>query len=310
MSKNGILPKSKIEAIRFNRYRGDHYGSFHWIDYWPRRLAQAVISGTLGDKTILGLFAFLIGNGMQPDAAKMLVCKEVNGDPTLCNKVKWLHKGVTEGYNFGTYWDIDTQSTMNVKDSIIPATYYKKKKAEPQYIPAREKYVPYKKGDYNRTKQSDLDDDYEDLIDEDLEPYYPVRPNQVSRYTRPANRPRAASAPRGYGQNNVDRWIAEDEQRAAGQVPQRRVSEYIRNGKIAHDLYEFRGPAQQLPLNLEDGIVPYKPLVNDSVRRIASKSIYNRNVVKPDAKKSERDLEDEELNPFFDQKFDDEYHGR
>jgi len=297
MSKNGILPKSKIQAIRFNRYRGNNYQWF-WIDYWPRRLAQAVIEGTLGDKTILGLFAFLIGNGMEPDAAKDMICKEVNYDPALCNKVKWLRKGVDTGYDFGQYWDLDIQSTLDVKDSIIPPKYWQKKKAEPQYIPTREKYQPRYKHQ-GKFKQEDLDD-YEDLIDGDLEP---VWPQPKPRYNKP----------RGYGQNTIDKWIEEDmSSEGASRVPQRRVSEYIRNGKVAHDLFEFRGPPQRLPLNFEEGIVRApKPLVNDSVRRIASKSIYNRNVKKPDAKKSELDLEEEmDINPFFDQEFDDKYHGR
>jgi len=164
MEKNRILPKTKIEAIRFNRYRG-HKWDWIWIDYWPERLAEAIIKGKLGDKTILGLWVFLMGNGMHQMDIRRLIDKETNGNIHLMNKVKYLEKNLFEKkFDFGTYWDVNLQKKIRMVDSVVPPRV-EPKKVVYRYIKPKFVYEGANAVVTDRFRQEDLADVFELISD-------------------------------------------------------------------------------------------------------------------------------------------------
>lgn len=78
MENNGILPKSRLEAMRYNRYKGYKW-DWYPIHVWPRRLATAVVTGKWNKDLELGLFVFLVGNGMEPAKARDVLLENVSG---------------------------------------------------------------------------------------------------------------------------------------------------------------------------------------------------------------------------------------
>ncbi|AXH74584.1 MAG: hypothetical protein [Cressdnaviricota sp.] len=168
MEFNGILPTTQIQAIRFNKYRGRKW-DWYPIDYWPRRLASAVINGRFSKDLTLGMFVFLVGNGMDPRQARDTIIREVNGDPELVRKVKYIETKVSDpDMKWGTFFDLKNQRVTDAVYASFKPIGIKKV----DYGKFTTKYVSninrdpkgYKWVDTKRFKQSDLDDiDVDDM---------------------------------------------------------------------------------------------------------------------------------------------------
>ncbi|AXH75178.1 MAG: hypothetical protein [Cressdnaviricota sp.] len=134
MQTNGILPKSQVQGIRFNRYRGRKW-DWYPIDTWPRRLAEAVVLGRFTNHLVLGLFAFLIGNGMEPKKARDLILREVDGNQDRMAQIKYMEKNFrTANLGLGNYWDMIERAYIPVMDSVGHGVPYVPQRRRPDAV--------------------------------------------------------------------------------------------------------------------------------------------------------------------------------
>lgn len=116
MQNNGITPRTKEEAKRYNKF------SYNWdwihIRHWPSDITEAVIKGKLGYQTIFRWFVYLIGNGMDPRKARNIIKGEVSHFREK-EQVDNLYKSIKYKAKYWTYWDESQGKIMNLEDSIV-----------------------------------------------------------------------------------------------------------------------------------------------------------------------------------------------
>lgn len=118
MNYNGVVPKSLLEAKRWNYYNGRHW-DFIEIRYWPIDIAESVMKGTLNYVTIFRWFIYLIGNGMDPRRAKQVVTEEVQRSPKKVEQVHNLFKDLERNRQKWSYWDERAEARMTLDDTLL-----------------------------------------------------------------------------------------------------------------------------------------------------------------------------------------------
>lgn len=115
MEYNGVKPKkgSRMEAKKWNYYNSDKW-DFIPIRYWPRSIASAVITGRLDYTSTFEWFLYLMGNGMDPEAAKTVIGKEVGFKRDVMDRLTNIKRDLFEKRKEWKYWDETTRRYENV----------------------------------------------------------------------------------------------------------------------------------------------------------------------------------------------------